>query len=74
MPATDEFKITNPKAPFRVLENLVLSNYLTVDKKWSAKWLYENVSNLTDDIDLQNQLYDLLEILLYKNKGANNDN
>ena len=71
MAAIDEFKITNPQATFRVLQDLVESNNLVDTRKWGVKWLYENVSSLTNDRNLQDQLYDLLEILLYiKKKGS----
>lgn len=73
MPTTDEFKITNPQAPFRILQDLVESNNLVDTKKWGARWLYENVGSLTNDRNLQDQLYGLLETLLYIKKDVKND-
>lgn len=73
MAQIDEYKITNPKAPFRILDELLVSNNLVDTKKWGTRWIYNNVSNLTKDKNLQDQLYEVLEILLYIKKKDKND-
>ena len=73
MTVIDEFKVTNPQAPFRILDELISSNNLLETKKWSTRWIYNNVSNLTKDKDLQNKLYEVLEVLLYIKKKDKND-
>jgi hypothetical protein len=64
-----EFKITNPKAPFIKLTNILNETSVPKHKYGDTKWLLDNISHYISDEKQLKEATRLLDILTFKKKG-----
>jgi hypothetical protein len=69
MAQQNELKITNRKAPFIVLSNLLKETTVPKNKHGDMNWLSKNISSyITDDVELK-KAKKLIDNLSFKKKG-----
>ncbi len=66
MPETGGFKITNSRAPFIVLTEILKSVKLPQGKDGDIKWLDENIDKVGLSKDQVVQARDLIDILIFR--------
>ena len=66
MPEPGDFKITNSKAPFILLTEILKSGKLPKGKGGDIKWLDENVGNIGLSKDQVIEARNLIDILIFR--------
>jgi hypothetical protein len=69
MPEVNEFKITNPRAPFFILQELLEHTDVPMNRRGDLKWIKDNLDSISVPEDVIIELTNVVNDLCFVKDG-----